>query len=82
MFFGNGTIRFITLGAPGVDVIDPLVAPEALPPPPPDRRPIFIFLPERVGELPIIEGVYPSGTRYQADAQVEAITLFYSYEPK
>jgi hypothetical protein len=82
MFIGNGTIRFMAPGTPGIDVIDPLVAPEALPPLPDGRRPIFIFLPERAAELKVVEGRYPRGARYQADAQVEDITLFYSYEPK
>jgi 4-amino-4-deoxy-L-arabinose transferase-like glycosyltransferase len=82
MFVGNGTIRFMALDTPGVDLIDPLVAPEALPPPPDGRRPIFIFLPERAGEIEVVERRYPGGTRYQADAEVERVTLFYSYEPK
>jgi 4-amino-4-deoxy-L-arabinose transferase-like glycosyltransferase len=82
MFIGNGTIRFVAPGATGVDIIDPLVAPETLPPPPDGRRPIFIFLPERAGELAVVERRYPGGTRYQSDAQVEEATLFYSYEPK
>jgi Dolichyl-phosphate-mannose-protein mannosyltransferase len=82
MFVGNGTIRFLAPDVPEVDMVDPLVAPEALPPPPDGRRPIFIFLPERVGELALVESRYPAGTRYQADAQVEDATLFFSYEPK
>jgi hypothetical protein len=53
-----------------------------LPPPPDGRRPIFIFLPERAGEMAVVERRYPGGTRYQADAQIEKVTLFYSYEPK
>jgi 4-amino-4-deoxy-L-arabinose transferase-like glycosyltransferase len=82
MFVGNGTIRFIGKDTPGIDLVDPLVAPEALPPPPDGRRPIFIFLPERASEMAVVERRFPGGTRYQADAQVEQATLFYSYEPK
>jgi 4-amino-4-deoxy-L-arabinose transferase-like glycosyltransferase len=82
MFIGNGTIHFIAPDVPGVDIIEPLVAPEALPPAPDGRRPIFVFLPERASELTVVERRYPGGTRYQADAQVEVATLFYSYEPK
>jgi hypothetical protein len=82
IFVGNGTIRFMALDTPGVDLIDPLATPEALPPLPDGRRPIFIFLPERAGEMAVIERRYPGGTRYQANAQVEEVTLFYSYEPK
>jgi hypothetical protein len=72
----------MALDTPGVDLIDPLATPEALPPLPDGRRPIFIFLPERAGEMAVIERRYPGGTRYQANAQVEEVTLFYSYEPK
>jgi 4-amino-4-deoxy-L-arabinose transferase-like glycosyltransferase len=82
MFVGNGTIRFMAPDAPGVDLNEPLVAPDALPPSPDGRRPIFIFLPERAAEMAVVERGYPDGTRYQADAQVEKATLFYSYEPK
>jgi hypothetical protein len=82
MFIGNGTIRFMASDTPGIDLIDPLVTPEMLPPQPDGLRPIFIFLPERAGEIAVVERRYPGGTRYQADAQVEQVTLFYSYEPK
>jgi hypothetical protein len=81
MFVGNGTIRFMALDTPGIDLVEPLVTPEMLPPPPDGRRPIFIFLPERAGEMAVVERRYPGGTRYQADAQIEKVTLFYSYEP-
>jgi hypothetical protein len=82
MFVSNGSIRFMAPNATMVDVIDPLVTPEGLPPPPDGRRLIFIFLPERTGEIEVVAARYPGGTRYQADAQSENATLFYSYEPK
>jgi len=82
MFFSNGTVRFIATDVPGVDMLETINSPNMLPPPPPDRRPIFIFLPERASELAIVQGRYPTGTLHQADAVSEQTTLYLSYEPK
>lgn len=82
MFFSNGTIRFLAPDVPGMDVLEPIIAPDQLPPPPSGRRPIFIFLPERVGELQIVQERYPGGALRRVNAVSEQGPLFFSYEPK
>jgi hypothetical protein len=82
MFITNGTIRFMVPGVLGTDVIQPITSPDGLPAPPPGRHPIFIFLPERAGELAIIQRRYPNGMIRQANAQSQDGPLFLSYEPK
>lgn len=81
MFIGNGTIRFLASNIPGSDVSQPISAAD-LPAPPPGRRPIFIFLPERSGELAMVQSRYPDGNLRQFDAVSQPATLFLSYEPK
>jgi hypothetical protein len=82
MFIGNGTIRFMALDVPGVDVNEPIDSLDALPPLPPGRRPIFIFLPERSIEMKIVQIRYPDGIGHQEISHVSAEPLFVSYEPK
>lgn len=82
MFYTNGAIRFIALGVPGYDVVDPITSPDMLPPPPSGYRPVFIFLPERLGELHVVQGRYPDGALDQADAVSEKSTLFLTYAPR
>jgi 4-amino-4-deoxy-L-arabinose transferase-like glycosyltransferase len=82
MFITNGSVRFIATDVPSIDVLETINSPDMLPPLPPERRPIFIFLPERAGELAIVQGRYPNGTLRQVDAVSEQTTLYLSYEPK
>jgi hypothetical protein len=82
MFLGNGSIRFMALDVPGIDVLEPIASPDMLPPLPPDRHPVFIFLPERMAEMPIVQISYPDGTMHQENAHVAVDPLFMSYEPK
>jgi 4-amino-4-deoxy-L-arabinose transferase-like glycosyltransferase len=60
IYWSFGTMTFLAPNVPGQDVIDPLTAP-------PDfvdqsRDALFIFLPERAGELAWVQQVYPDGT--------------------
>jgi len=82
IFIGHGTIRFLAPGVPGIDVVDPVASPDELPPTPPGDRPIFIFLPERAGELEVVQRRFPGGTMVQERAWRTDSTLFLSYEPK
>lgn len=82
MFYTNGAIRFIAWGVPGYDVAEPITSPDMLPPPPSGYRPVFIFLPERLGELHVVQGRYPDGALEQTDAVSEKSTLFLSYAPR
>jgi 4-amino-4-deoxy-L-arabinose transferase-like glycosyltransferase len=81
MFIGNGSIRFMAPEVSGVDVMQPISSSDQLPLLP-DRRPIFIFLPERGGELEVVKSQYPNGVLRQFDAVSEQTTLFLSYEPR
>lgn len=82
MFIGNGSIRFLAPEVPGTDVAQPLGSPDLLAPPPADRRPVFIFLPERAAELEVVKSRYPGGVVRQFDAVSQDLILFLSYEPK
>ncbi len=82
MFMGNGTIRFMTQDMPGTDVHEPIDTPDELPPLPPGRHPVFIFLPERTIEMKIIQLRYPGGESYREISHVSPDPLFVSYEPK
>src|SRR5262249_999540 len=82
MFISNGSIRFMALDVPGTDVLDPITSPDMVPEPPFDLHPAFIFLPERVAEMAVVQARYPGGTIHQENAHVAAEPLFLSYEPK
>ena len=58
-YFSLSTIPFLAPEKHGIDVLDPLTAP----PDYPLRGPtLFIFLPERLGELDFVRQRYPDGT--------------------
>ena len=77
-----GTIAFVGKEPDGRDVIDRLTSSAALPDPPAGLRPLFIFVPERLGELDIVKQQYPGGQLYEYRAQPRGDqTLMYIYEP-
>jgi len=59
LYWGFGTMAFLAPGVPGQDVVDPLTAP-------PDfvdrsHKAVFLFLPERAGELQWVQQAFPNG---------------------
>lgn len=82
LYMDNGTVRFIAPRVQGVDVPEPLESPEQIPPLPDGMRPVFIFLPERAGELEVVRQRYPDGHVASFDALSEDSGLYTLYEPK
>lgn len=59
LYFGHATIPYLAQGVTGVDVVDPLTNPTSLNIP---AGAVFIFLPERAGEMDALWPYYPQGT--------------------
>ena len=77
MFAGFPNVRYLAPDVEGVDVMPP---PAQAPEVKGDRRPVFIFLPERLGELEGVRATYPNGVRTEF-RQPAGELLFVSYEP-
>ncbi len=65
IYWSFGTMSFLAPAADGHDVVEPVTAP-------PDfavqnRRAVFVFLPERAGELRWVQGLCSAGTRRDFD---------------
>lgn len=74
-YYSHSTIPYLVPGLVGNDVVEPLTA---IPEWPAGEAPIFIFLPERVGELAFVEAAYPGG-HYQELADKNGLMLFAAY---
>lgn len=61
MYWGFGTTPYLAREMPGQDIIEPLSAPPAPAILPKDRGGIFVFLPQRIGELPFVQQSFPGG---------------------
>ncbi len=59
LYFGHATIPYLAQGVTGVDIVEPLTDPQSLDIP---AGAVFIFLPERAGELDALWPYYPQGT--------------------
>ncbi len=77
-FYGFGTIPYLAPNKKGIDM------PEERLTAPPDwevnQPTIFIFLPERLGELEFVEQAYPNGVYQEFFSNVNGQLLFGSYE--
>jgi len=77
MYYSFATIPFLAQGVEGMDVVEPLKQePDFVQS---DRVPVFIFLPERKGELAYVRRVYPSGLLREFRNERGQL-LFISYE--
>jgi 4-amino-4-deoxy-L-arabinose transferase-like glycosyltransferase len=59
IYYSFGAIRFLARDVPGRDVVDTVQGPLDIVDP--SRPAIFVFLPERAGELTWVKDVYPGG---------------------
>ncbi len=78
MFAGFSTVAYLAPEVPGVDVLEPLAGPPDFVTP--DLIPVFVFLPERLGELEAVRLSYPQGAVREFD-QPSGAQLFVAYEP-
>ncbi len=81
IFLRHGPIRFLAADVPGAEVLEPIHTTTDLPPVPRYRRPVFIFLPHREGELEVVREAYPDGTLHTIRDKTGLKTLFLAYEP-
>ena len=59
IYWGFGTMEFLAPQVQGHDIDQPLTAPIDLPDP--DQGVLFVFLPDRAGELDWVQAVFPDG---------------------
>ncbi len=84
IYWGFGTMPFLAPQVPGTDIIEPLDAPPAFADEVrfADRSAVFLFLPERVGELTWVREALPNGrVREVADAAGSIRFVAYEVEP-
>lgn len=77
MFAGFPNVRYLAPDVEGVDVLPPPAEPPAVKS---DRPLVYIFLPERLGELEAVRAAHPNGRRIDF-LQPSGELLFVSYEP-
>ncbi len=77
MYLDFATIPFIDRGIRGVDVKDPLNGPPTFVDP--SYRSVFVFLPERLGELSTIKAFLPGGVEEEKRGEDRGQLLFVSY---
>jgi 4-amino-4-deoxy-L-arabinose transferase-like glycosyltransferase len=81
-YLNHGTIKFVGNEPKGIDIVEPLTSISAMPAPPPELRPLFIFVPDRLSELEIIKQQYPHGELHEYRAlPSNDRTIMYIYEP-
>ena len=77
MYYGFATIPFLAQGVAGTDVLEPLRDRPTFVDP--TRESVFIFLPERMGELSAVRLGYPTG-QLREFRREDGTLLFVSYE--
>jgi len=75
MYWGFGALRFIAHTAEGMNVAE-----DALPEPDPARGARFVFLPQRLDELPAIRARYPGGMEQSVHSDADGRLLYVLYE--
>lgn len=82
-YLRHGTIGFIASQPQGIDVNAKLEAIATLPEPPAGLQPVFIFIPERLGELATVKQRYPNGQlhEYRNEPQRDH-PIVYIYVPR
>ncbi len=78
MYYDFGTIPFIARGVEGLDVRERGdIRPDLFRP---DKNAVFIFVPERLDELRIVQEMYPNGLQRDFPDEARGNTLFVAYE--
>ena len=80
IYWGFGTMSFLAPHVPGHDVLEPLVAPPTFVDE--SRGAVFLFLPERGGELSLVQAAYPKGQlREFRDSEGQTRFIAYTVPP-
>jgi len=61
MYWGFATTPYLAREMPGEDIVEPLSAPPAPAILPQDKGGIFVFLPQRISELALVQQSFPAG---------------------
>jgi 4-amino-4-deoxy-L-arabinose transferase-like glycosyltransferase len=77
MYYGFATIPFIARGVQGTDVLEPIQ--DSVTFVNPERKAVFVFLPERLNELDVVRRFYPEGSLREFRAK-NGLVLFVAYE--
>ncbi len=77
LYYGHATIPFLAQGVKGYDVIEPLQDRPAFVDP--QYKAVFVFVPERLGELDVVRRYYPSGLLREFRGK-QSEMLFVAYE--
>jgi 4-amino-4-deoxy-L-arabinose transferase-like glycosyltransferase len=82
MYWSFGTMSFLAPDVPGVDLVEPLTEPPDLESEGRSKGVVFLFLPERVGELVWVQQAYPDGiVRQTYDSAGELRFMAYEVPP-
>ncbi|MFQ6057960.1 MAG: glycosyltransferase family 39 protein [Anaerolineae bacterium] len=78
MYFTYGTIRFMAHGVEGIDIRQPLTGQPTFVDP--GREAVFVFLPERRGELEVVRQYYPQGRLWEFERGGQVKFVVYEVE--
>jgi 4-amino-4-deoxy-L-arabinose transferase-like glycosyltransferase len=77
------SVAFISQGIEGINVNQPIQSVNDLPQLPPGKQPLFIFMPEALSDLQVIQAAHPDGaTREEIALGEKGQKLFTLYEPR
>jgi hypothetical protein len=76
-YLTHGTIAFMVPRLNGMDILNPIQGPPTFVDP--SRNALFIFIPMRQNEFPIVQKAYPNGNRIDFDMP-DGSPLFFIYE--
>jgi hypothetical protein len=84
LYLNHGTIRFVARDPAGIDVTQPLRSIAELPPMQAGFEPVFVFTPERLGELELVKQRYARGELIELHREPgpdEALLYLYEAHP-
>jgi hypothetical protein len=81
MYYSFGTVPYLVGRDQGVDVTATLTGPVGPELAAPGDDVVFVFLPERLGELALVQSVFPHGTLEAIESPIGPETLFSVYRP-
>lgn len=81
MYYSFGTVPYLVGRDQGRDVTETLTGPISAELAAPGDDVVFVFLPERLGELPLVQSVFPNGTLEAIPSPLGAETLYSVYRP-
>jgi hypothetical protein len=81
MYYSFGTVPYLVGRDQGIDVTETLTGPITPDIAAPGDDVVFVFLPERLGELALVQSVFPNGILEDVPAPIGPETLYSVYRP-